>query len=374
MRVLLAGTHAAAGQYILALLPEIERRGHHGIVTLAGAAAEMLDGQVTFTPAESMTADELLATIKPDHFCCCITGVVAEDPWEKQLAEEAHRRGIIWTGHEDMELTATLEQHRPLWRSLNPARIFAAEQTSVQGLTELGVLAEKIMVVGNPTWDKLADFDGLAARAKIRQQLQLRNGERLIVWLAPKTEIRAREEWELILGTLNWVAGLDMRLTLVAYFHPGCPDWKGTATADKPHGLYQKDLDNAHFRTLAGSILNGKEFNQTAVLASADLVISFASTETITTAMLGVPTVRPFTPTNLAYIAGQNRPQPHLFGPVATGCQIAVRSPEEWRDVCLKLLQPSSLLLGNLRTNCALHYPRGGGYAKRIVQEIENLH
>lgn len=372
MEILLAGTHAAAGQYIKALWLEMRQRGHCPTVTLAGAAAELLKGQIPFIQAEVRSAAELLATIKPDHLCCCIAGVPAENPWEMQLATEALQMGIPWTGHEENELSATLKTLRPLWLKMNPAKIFVVEQTSLDGLAALGVPEEKIMVIGNPTWDELAGLDLIAIKAKIRQQLKLRDNERLIVWLAPKTKERTREEWGLISTTFNRLTKEGMRLVLAAYFHPGCPDWKNTASADKPHGLYQEDLAKANFRILAGVTLN-RGYDRTEVVASADLLISFFSTMTYVAAMLGVPTIRPFTGTNLAAVANQNRP-PSVFRLVATGCQIAVRRPEDWYVQCYDVLWPNFTLLNVLRQNCAHHYPCGGNYAARIVQEIEKLH
>lgn len=376
MKLLLVGSYAAAAQYIEALLSQLTERGHQYVISLDSTAAEIMKRD--HPEVEFIGADEepgiIFHQVKPDHICCCTAGGRVENPWEKQVAQEAHKRGIIWTGHEDMELTSITPQNRGMWLKMEPAKIFVAEMTSLDGLKSLGVPAEKIIVAGNPTWDEQAKYDLVAARRAVHQKLNIEGNDRLIVFLAGKGFKLVQEEIDYLLSSLNPLTK-DYRIFLVVYFHPGDQEWKDTWTKENPHGIFADNLARADegIAVLAGKKLEAW-FEQLAVLAAADLFITWGSTRSLTTAIWGIPTIRPFTPGNNQKAKEQGRPMPNQFATVATGCQLGLGELKEWSEALPQLLDPKSDLVKSMRKNCETYYPREGNIAEKIVQAIEELH
>ena len=375
MKVLLAGTHSAAAGYIAALLPVLKQRGHEVIVSLAFSAADVMARDypgIQFIESQ-LTAADLLKQQSPDHLCCCVVGVPTEfEPWEMQLAREASRQRIVWSGHEEKEFTCTSDWLLPMWREMNPSRIFVTEEGSALSLTACGVNESLIQVTGSPVWDNLVEFDKEGVRKAVRGQLGLDDNSKLVVWIASKTSKVVEQDWLLIRRKLNQLNG-SRRIILAVYFHPGCPDWRHTATVENPHGCYHSIVTECDFAVLPGLDLFEQGIQQRHVLAAADLLISFGSTMTLDAVFLGIPTVRPFTSGNFERVSGQRFPDRDLFSLVRHGCQIPLRQEADWA-VLDRLLNPNDEWRRSLITNGLLFYPLSSGRGELIVKEIEKLH
>lgn len=163
---------------------------------------------------------------------------------------------------------------------LAPDFVAVFDDTTRQSFLKLrqGFNPNCVWVVGNPSFDMLADFDVQAARAKMRRSLGLKKGEFFVLDTASSLEQFLLKE-ESLDKLVPWVRGRGVSFAVC--FHPA--DVKKHEVTIAGWNKWMRSVLGLRFVDIG-------EHRGLPLIAAADMVVTDWSTEGVKSCLLGIPT------------------------------------------------------------------------------------
>lgn len=280
-KVLIITDSPGSADFIAPVIPLLQKKVKLSVVTINTAAEAPYQILKKYKPLRcdsEKDAENLFRKIKPD-FLLAGTSSLVLGPYVNnhfiRFASEAKKPVIVfqdyWANHRWPQNKETIH----LWNM-----VLAPDELAKKMLSEDN-FSGKIVVTGNPAFDKLKEIDVRAARAKIRKELNIAGDEFVILYAGAGTPQAWQEDeatFRFLANTLQELFANHPNIVFIPRAHPR-DETKNRYYALAPRlRMYNPNLGKTHYST-------------DDLLPMADCVVSMYSTALLHACFLKIPAI-----------------------------------------------------------------------------------